>query len=163
MYGKSRTPAHLKTLCSTMSTPEGFAVLVSPMSSHEILLLFPTDLYIPSPPVYMMMPFANSDYLSQRIRPIVRFANLTSLTQPSGLALKICLPSGRRVCVPLVVTGILSDCTNFYRFSAGGRSRCKGLRLTKLPCIWEARSDQPGVPAFENLSTAKAVSFFVVQ
>ena len=116
MYGKSRTPAHLKTLCSTMSTPEGFAVLVSPMSSHEILLLFPTDLYIPSPPVYMMMPFANSDYLSQRIRPIVRFANLTSLTQPSGLALKICLPSGRRVCVPLVVTGILSDCTIFLFF-----------------------------------------------
>ena len=65
--------------------------------------------------------------------------------------------------MPLVVTGILSDCTNFNRFSAGGCSRCKGLRLTKLPCIWEARSDQPGVPAFENLSTAKAVSFFVVQ
>ena len=51
----------------------------------------------------------------------------------------------------------------FFFCSAGGRSRCKGLRLTKLPCFWEARSDQPGVPAVENLSIAKAVSFFVVQ
>ena len=35
--------------------------------------------------------------------------------------------------------------------------------VSRLPCIWEARSDQPGVPAVENLSMAKAVSFFVVQ
>ena len=69
-----------------------------------------------------------------------------------------CLPSGRRVCVTLGIIGILSDC---FELLAGGRSRCKGLRLTKLPCIWEARSDQPGVPAFENLSTAKAVYFVV--
>ena len=34
---------------------------------------------------------------------------------------------------------------------------------TKLCVMVEARSDQPGVPAIENLSTAKAVSFFVVQ
>ena len=34
-----------------------------------------------------------------------------------------------------------------HRFQAGGRSRCKGLRLTKLPCIWEAEPDQLCVPA----------------
>ena len=34
---------------------------------------------------------------------------------------------------------------------------------TKLCVMVKARSDQPGVPAFENLSMAKAVSFFVVQ
>ena len=61
------------------------------------------------------------------------------------------------MCVPLVVTGVRLDCILDSGFILSG------LRLTKLPCIWEARSDQPGVPAIENLSMAKAVSFFVVQ
>ena len=34
---------------------------------------------------------------------------------------------------------------------------------TKLCVMVEAGSDQPGVPAFENLSMAKAVSVFVAQ
>ena len=46
-------------------------------------------------------------------------------------------------------------------FCSRGRSKCKGLCPTKLPCIWEARSDQPGVPAFENRSMAKAVQYVV--
>ena len=33
---------------------------------------------------------------------------------------------------------------------------------TKLCVMVEARSDQPGVPALENLRMAKAVSVFVV-
>ena len=60
---------------------ENLAFLVSAMSIHESLLLFPTDLYIPWPPAYMMMPFANPGYLLQRIRRIASFANLTSLTE----------------------------------------------------------------------------------
>ena len=48
------------------------------------------------------------------------------------------------VCVTLGIIGILSDC---FELLAGGRSRCKGLRLTKLPCIWEAEPDQLCVPA----------------
>ena len=32
---------------------------------------------------------------------------------------------------------------------------------TKLCVMVEARSDQPGVPAFENLSMAKAVQYVV--
>ena len=73
-----------------------------------------------------------------------------------GLGLCVC------VCVSHPGQRVLHHHSS-HSTQAGGRSRCKGLRLTKLPCIWEARSDQPGVPAFENLSTAKAVSFFVVQ
>ena len=53
-------------------------------------------------------------------------------------------PFGRRVCVTLGIIGILSDC---FELLAAGRSRCKGLRLTKLPCIWEAEPDQLCVPA----------------
>ena len=76
-----------------------------------------------------------------------------------GTAVKsVCISISVCVCVTLGIIGILSDC---FELLAGGRSRCKGLRLTKLPCIWEARSDQPGVPAFENLSAAKAVYFVV--
>ena len=56
--------------------------------------------------------------------------------------------------VPVALLGLIASISR-------GRSRCKGLRLTKLPCIWEARSDQPGVPAFENLSMAKAVPYVV--
>ena len=35
------------------------------------------------------------------------------------------------VCVPLVVTGILSDCTNFSRFSAGGAEQMQGTAPNK--------------------------------
>ena len=64
-------------------------------------------------------------------------------------------------CVTVGVTGIHLDCFEGC-YTCRGRSRCsKGVRLTKLPCIWEARSDQPGVPAFENLSMAKAVQYVV--
>ena len=60
------------------------------------------------------------------------------------------------MCVTLGVTGILLDCFYSSIFSRG--RRCKGLRLTKLPCIWEARSDQPGVPAFETVAKAVATA-----
>ena len=46
---------------------------------------------------------------------------------------------------------------------AGGMRPSRKRMPTKLCVMVETRSDQPGVPAFENLSMAKAISFFVAQ
>ena len=77
------------------------------------------------------------------------------------LTLAFRLPSGRRVCVcvPLVVTGILLNC-----FSQQGRVALSSYH-TQRSCgrEWEGKLGQFPVPAVENPSTAKAVSFFVVQ
>ena len=48
-----------------------------------------------------------------------------------------------------------------FPFSAGGMRLSRRRMPTKLCVIVEARSDQPGVPAFENLSVAKAVQHVV--
>ena len=54
-----------------------------------------------------------------------------------------CLPSGRRLCVPLVVTGIL-----FELFLAGGSSPLMSLLPTKLLMSWEdIGADHSDVPA----------------
>ena len=48
-----------------------------------------------------------------------------------------------------------------FPFSAGGMRPARKHTPTKLCVMVEARSDQPGVPAFENLSMAKAVQYVV--
>ena len=57
------TPVHLKTSCSTTSTPDGFALWGSQMNITATPLLSPIDLFTLLLPAYMMMPYANSDYL----------------------------------------------------------------------------------------------------
>ena len=64
-------------------------------------------------------------------------------------SLSSCLPSGRRVCVPLEVTGIHLDCTDCaFRFFAGGRGTIASPLPTKtLATGGDTRPDQSGVPA----------------
>ena len=59
-----------------------------------------------------------------------------------------CLPFRRRVCVLLVITGIPLNC---FFFLAEGMRLSRKRMPTKLCVIVEARSDQPGVPAFFEL------------
>ena len=51
------------------------------------------------------------------------------------------------MCVPLEITGILSDCDDSSSFSAGGMRPSRKRMSTKLCALVEARSDQPGAPA----------------
>ena len=62
------------------------------------------------------------------------------------------------VCVKPCFQGILLP----LEITLAGGTRLSPKRMpTKLRVIVEARSDQPGVPAFENLSVAKAVQYVV--
>ena len=121
-------------------------------------------------PCALGSPFISTTHTSVPSRPPVMssfFCLLCAHMCTFALTLVFRLPSGRRVCVcnpwnhrdpfGLFCFGFASD------YTAGGMRPSRKRMPTKLCVMVEARSDQPGVPAFENLSMAKAVSFFVVQ
>ena len=94
-------------------------------------------------------PYRPLHTVASRLRPTVSSASLTSLTQPSGSALKICIPSGRRVRVLLVVTGILSDCM-FLVFQQGDH-----------PCtVRDGPTKRPQYMRISRLITVTYLRFF---